>query len=213
MCDSRAPVVIALIKHWASFTGHSKPVVTLACPFSGFHWTILTLYFLIESDVIPNLHDVNPAAPDHVKVVYGPRPERDSFLNITDTKSARKLTVGHRTVSDDPFQLCGGFFDWLSSVDLLNVIIDIREAGKRRMIPTDRKGWIVVADPVQPGIHNTIRTDSGQKSQVEFAMKLRKTAKVVTEKLRGTNETTFFNQLLSRTADNGSSNKLDKAVP
>jgi hypothetical protein len=212
-CDSRVPIVIALIKHWAAFSGNSRPIVNLACPLSGFHWTILILYYLVESGAVPNLHEITSEFPGVPTTVYGPRPDRDSFVCIENSKSARKILAKRASIGDDPFQLCAGFFDWLSTIDLLSVMIDLREAGKRRLIPTARKGWIVIVDPVKPGIHNTINTELGQKSQVEYAMKLRRTSLLMAERLRGSTEANFIKKMLSKNTDGIASLKVDRAVP
>jgi hypothetical protein len=212
-CDPRATVVITFVKEWAIAFGFSSSVFRLNCPFSGFHWTILTLYFLIESGVLPNLHGLTRDFPSFQRVVYGPSPTEDSFLCVQDSTVAQQLMRNRRTISDDVFQLCAGFFDWLSAVDLLQVVFDLRTAGNRRIETTQRKGWIFIADPSKSGCVNTVEGELGQKSQVEFAIKLRRAAGIMPARLRGCTENTFFKQLVSKSSTGMQTMRLEKGVP
>ncbi len=213
LCDPRAPIVVSLIKQWATSVEFSSPDVKLSCPFSGFHWTILILYFLVDVGVLPNLHKPTVESTEITKVIYGPNPERHSFACIKDPKHAQLLLKGSPGIADNVFQLCSGFFDWLASIDLLTVVIDMRLAGSGRMTTSNHKGWISIADPAMPGFYNTVNTFAGQKSQVEFALKLRKLASTMPAKLRGSTEATFIKSLMSRANTTGPSLKIDKAVP
>lgn len=205
--------LVSLVKQWAQTSGFSQSLATAQCPFSGFQWTLLVLYFLINSKTTPNLHQLTNALPDVPREIYGPHVETDSFVLLQDPVAVKRLSESFKARKTDFDRLIFEFFEWLGLTDLLTVMIDLKNAGSGASLPSIKRGWIVISDPTCPGTVNTVHTESGQKSQVEFAMKLRRTAKMVYDRMREGGENGIEKALSAKTRFSAGTIKVDKAVP
>lgn len=211
--DPRVAPLVALVKNWAQTSGFCQTLPSTQCPLSGFHWTILVLYFLINSHTIPNLHQLTNILPDVPREIYGPNVQSDSFVLVQDAISGRRLSAYFNGMKSDFNSLLFKFFEWLAATDLLIHMIDLREAGTGAQLHSTMRGWIVIIDPTCSGTINTVKTDDGQKSQVEFAIRLQRTAKLMWERMRDGDENNLLKALSSRTILGGGVSKVDKAVP
>jgi hypothetical protein len=213
-CDPRVPPFVAIVKQWAQSSGFSQTLPTLQCPLTGFHWTVIALYFLIESGVIPNLHMLVNMFPESTREVFGPLIDRDSYLVVPDASAGRRLTEALKIKPQNMKVIISRFFGWLSDTDLLSTAIDLKTAAASTQSPfTTKKGWILITDPVRPGVVNTVITNQGQKSQVEFAMRLQRTARLVADQTSGLDDSAIDQALLSHGSIGGPTVKVDKAVP
>lgn len=209
LIDARLPVIVSFVKQWARTAGFSSMIPVAECPLSGFHWTVLTIYFLVESGIVPNLYTACEDITDLPIEHFGPR-DRDAFISIPDLDTARRRfdTRANRRISVT--ELISDFFHWLSSIDLLDVCISLQNAGTG-LLPNPTKGWIFIADPARSGLVTTIDLDFDQKSQVIFSLKLQREAGRMFEILKSRDERALVEVVLAKASS--SSIKLDKAVP
>ena len=212
LCDPRVPAVVALVKHWARRSGYSRENSSKSSPFSGFHWTIIAIAFLIDANVVPNLHLLAAALPDAPREVFGPNPNSDSFVLVSDSAVGRRLSRDPKTQKLTVKQLLGQFFLWLAEIDLLATAIDIK--AEKVAFPSPRKGWLWVADPTRAGECNTLANSTDQKLEVIFAMRLRRSAQSVLASLAQVTDEAEFTRILSaRASVDGAVVKVDAAVP
>jgi len=210
VCDPRVPILITMVKRWARCYGFSSPIALETCPFSGFHWTILALYFLIETGIAPNLHHVGVTRRDDVtRIQYGPSPLEHVFALVT-----RQQCNPPPATEIEMVQITGRFFEWLSSVDLLSQVLCIKKVGVCAPIQ-NTSGWIRVMDPCTVTEVNTVTASKNQKNQIVFALKIRKAAKQILDDCRKEGEKALSTQLYAKRmiGGPGSRQKIDVAVP
>lgn len=150
---SKIVVFLNSIKHWSRISGFSSPVPYSACPLSGFHWTIIGLFFLQACGFIPSVFQGS--------VAFGPKIE-DSFASMPQHFPI-KVPIG---------ELVGRFFSWLAKTDLLSTIVSLKQEKHIQ----GKKGWLNILDPTLPYEQNTVDPSFDQKEQVLFAMKLSREA-------------------------------------
>lgn len=159
--DPKIVVFISGLKHWARTCGFSSPVPFSNCPFSGFHWTILAIFFLTQTNLVPNLHATSGAP----RVQYGPG--RLDFWLVSDRVEG--YSIGKYNIKE-VFEF---FFQWLGKTDLLATSVSLQ--------PNEffKRGWLNIFDPCAATIVNTVDANN-QKDQVVFAMKLQREALLMT---------------------------------
>ena len=173
-CHSRAPVFITAVKRWATSNHLKKSVADRATPFTGFHWTVIALAYLIGHQIAPNLHELANRAPDVPRMQYGPSAELDVFASIEEQSH---VSTGHEI--NDLFR---GFVTWLSQTDLLSVDIDIRSSSLS-MRPPNKRGYLVIMDPCSTTPVNTVVTPCHQREHIVFGLRVRKAAEVALDQL------------------------------
>jgi hypothetical protein len=150
--------------------------------------------------------------PDAPREVFGPHPDKDAFVLISDAATARRLVDSTQNRNQPIEQLIAQFFSWLGSVDLLSTMIHLK--GERVLVPSISKGWVVIADPVQSGNCNTVDENTDQKNHVLFAMKLQRSAQSAAASLsQVSDEAGAASVLAARSSVGGSVVKFDAAVP
>lgn len=213
LCDPRVPVVISLIKSWARKAGYSFEIPSANCPFSGFHWTLLVVFFLIKIRMVPNLHRLSTVVSQLPKEVFGPRFDRDCFVVVSDRSVGEKLTHGSPSQQLSIGKVILDFFGWLSEFDLLSKCVALQVAGTTLSDFPIRLGWINVVDPCKAGWASVIDPSIDQKSQVIFALKLARLARKIHSQLKHADEKTMTDLLTGRINPEGPSRKIDRAVP
>lgn len=164
---TRVPIFISAIKRWARSHDLSLPVVKESCPFSGFHWTIVGLAFLIEQQVVPNLHELARASSDIPRMQFGANKDIDVFALI---ENPSHVSTGHE-VGD----LFIAFLEWLSQTDLLTREIDLRAITHVDRQPSQR-GYLVINNPCKVNAVNTVNASFHQRHQIVFGLKIRRAA-------------------------------------
>ena len=175
-CDPRFVILIIATKNWARTSGFSAQVPSSDCPLSGFHWTILVLFFLTNSGYVPNLHNPPSWLRDLPTVQYGPRQSEHSFASVANAEIGKRVCGLVELKELTIPTLVSRFFEWLAKTDLLSTSINMQVAGSDKKPLPPRKGWISILDPTMPWAENTIDHSFTQKSQVVFAMKLQREA-------------------------------------
>lgn len=210
--NSRVPVFVGLVKRWARTCGFSSRIACESCPLTGFHWTIISLSFLIDSGIIPNLHIpcVKTASLDRIQ--FGPNSDTDSFAVITDEVVGHKLNKGFlKSKNSTPNEYLAKFFGWLATADLLACSIKLQSAGSTGTSPTTTRGWLNIVDPCVPGDRNTIHPSISQKAIVRCAMTISREASKAAKIL---DETKLAEYIYTKKTENDpNSRKIDVAVP
>lgn len=208
LMDPAVPAFVCLIKDWALQSGFSSPSHIPESVLSGFHWTCITLHFLVESEFLPNLHIAR--SPISTTLQYGPRSDRDSFVVVEDKTVPLQLLEDLNGRNVAMKHLIVNFFHWLSRTDLLDTCICMQGSGTHN-IPNPTKGWIFIADPTRPGLVNTVNSFLFQRDQVIFAMKLQREALRVFQAIRSRDERVVAATLFARPGCDKV--MVDKAVP
>ena len=162
---TRVAIFISAVKRWAKSVDLSSSVVRDSCLFSGFHWTVLALVFLIEQHVVPNLHDLARESSEMPRMQFGANKDLDVFALI---ENPSHIATGHE-VGD----LFIGFIEWLSHTDLLTRVIDLRSVTVRQ---PNQRGYLVIHDPCKVSSVNTVNPLFHQRFQIVFGLKIRKAA-------------------------------------
>jgi hypothetical protein len=215
LCDPRVSIITGLVKRWARKAGYSHEIPSANCPFSGFHWTILVLFFLIRIRLVPNLHRLGSVATQLPREVFGPRYDRDSFVVITDRAVGSKISQGSPARQLPLSHIIVRFFEWFSGLDVLSECVALQSASdlQTSQIPV-KLGWINVVDPCRAGWVSVIDPGIDQKSQVLFALKLARLAKKIFVQMRNAgDERTIVDLITGRLTPDGPSSKVDRAVP
>jgi hypothetical protein len=168
-------VFITAVKRWAISNHLKKNVADRGTPFSGFHWTIIALSYLIEHHVVPNLHELARESPDLPRMQYGANVDVDIFAFI---EKPSHVSTGHEI--NDLFQ---GFMDWLSRIDLLSLELDIRTSSVS-VRPPKQRGFLVINDPCSMASINTVVAPSHQREHIVFGLKIRNAAEVALEQMQ-----------------------------
>ncbi len=176
--NSRVPIFISMVKRWAKACGVSRRTATEMCPLTGFHWTIISLHFLINLGLVPNLHIPSPKTASLERVHFGPSRVIDSFACIPNETVGHKVNKGsilNKTKNNGIMEYMKQFFHFLATTDLLNETLSLQFAGVTNPVPSMR-GWITIIDPCLPGQVNTINSMLSQKCVVTCAMLIRRHA-------------------------------------
>jgi hypothetical protein len=198
----RVPVFVATIKRWARVNNISSPVALPSCPLNGFHWTIISLAFLIENNIIPNLGDLAKESMDIPRIQYGTNPSEHIFALIEESSH---ITTGHE-IPD----LFVNFVNWLSKIDLLSREIDLQTTSIVERPPMQR-GYLVIRDPCSMTSINTVDSSIPQRDQIVFGLKVRKAASVAVEQMKRASVSELVYTTLG--ARPGSNQRIDVAVP
>ena len=174
-CHSRAPVFLTAVKRWAASNHLKKSVADRGIPFTGFHWTIIALSYLIGQHVVPNMHELAHGAPDITRMQYGPSVEADVFALIEERSH---VSTGHE-IND----LFLGFITWLAQVDLLSFDIDIRSSNPT-LRPPNQRGYLVIFDPCSATPINTVVAPNHQREHIVFGLRIRKAAELALDQLQ-----------------------------
>jgi hypothetical protein len=177
---SSVSLFLLLVKSWGRQYKPTHSGSPVPSPLTGFHWTMIGLYFLVEFGLVPNLSSPAGGAD---RDIYGPIPEEHSF----GSGCGQEFKISEIPLAE----IFRSFFLFLSKFDLLSRPICLQNAGQSTPINPRllAPGWLTIIHPTSPKLESVVPRPEDQKFHVKYGMLLQRHAAGIYDRIQKSSET------------------------